>query len=101
MAEMARKSRKRSNRSGMAVIACVVLIFCIVLMYNSVQLNERLTADRAVAESLQEQIDEQNERKTALEDKEEYMNSEEYYKELAREKLGLAGSNDIIFKKSE
>ena len=25
---------------------------------------------------------------------------EEYYKELAREKLGLAGSNDIVFKKN-
>ena len=38
-----------------------------------------------MAESLQEQIDEQNERKAALEDKEEYMTSEEFYKELARE----------------
>lgn len=85
----------------MAVIACVVLIFCIVLMYNSVKLNDRLMEDQAVAESLQEKIDEQNERKTALEEKEEYMQSEEYYKELAREKLGLAGSDDIIFKKSE
>ena len=85
----------------MAVIACVVLIFCIVLMYNSVKLNDRLMEDQAVAESLQEKIDEQNERKTALEEKEEYMQSEEYYKELAREKLGLAGSDDIIFQKSE
>ena len=85
----------------MAIIACVVLIFCIVLMYNSAKLNERLMEDQAVAESLQEKIDEQNERKTALEEKEEYMQSEEYYKELAREKLGLAGSDDIIFKKSE
>ena len=85
----------------MAIIACVVLIFCVVLMYSSVQLNERLMEEKAVAESLQEQIDEQNERKAALEEKEEYMQSEEYYKELAREKLGLAGSNDIIFKKSE
>lgn len=101
MAEKARRRKRRSNRSGMAIIACVVLIFCIVLMYNSAKLNERLMEDQAVAESLQEKIDEQNERKTALEEKEEYMQSEEYYKELAREKLGLAGSDDIIFKKSE
>ena len=99
---MTGKTRKRRrNRSGMAVIAYVVLIFCVVLMYNSVQLNERLQEDKAIAEALQEQIDEQNERKAAFEDKEEYMNSEEYYKELAREKLGLAGADDIIFKKSE
>ena len=39
--------------------------------------------------------------KAALEEKSNYMNSDEYYKELAREKLGLADSEDIIFKKSE
>lgn len=101
MAKKASKQRRKSNRSGMAIIACVVLIFCIVLTYSSVRLNERLAEEKAVSESLQEQIDEQNERKAALEEREEYMQSEEYYKELAREKLGLAGSNDIIFKKSE
>lgn len=52
-------------------------------------------------EELQEQIDEQNEVKAVLENKEAYMNSDEYYKELAREKLGLAGSEDILFKKSD
>ena len=85
----------------MAIIGCVVMILCIVLMYNSVQLNERLEKEKAVAESLQEQIDDQEELKTALEERADYMQSDEYYKELAREKLGLAGENDIIFKKSE
>ena len=50
---------------------------------------------------LQTQIEEQTELKAALENKETYMNSDEYYKELAREKLGLAGPDDIIFKKSQ
>lgn len=82
------------------MIACVVLILCVVLMYNSVKLNEKLNGYRASVEELQEQIEEQNEVKAALENKEAYMNSDEYYKELAREKLGLAGSDDIVFKKS-
>ncbi|MBQ5699378.1 MAG: septum formation initiator family protein, partial [Lachnospiraceae bacterium] len=77
------------------------IILCVVLTYNSVQLKDRLEKEQAVAESLQERIDEQEELKTALEEKADYMQSEEYYKELAREKLGLAGENDIIFKKSE
>ena len=83
----------------MAIIACVVLILCVVLMYNSVKMNEKLNGYRATVEELQEQIEEQNEVKAALENKEAYMNSDEYYKELAREKLGLAGSDDIVFKK--
>ena len=101
MAQKARKQRrKRHNRSGMAVIACVVCIFCIVLIYNSVQLKNKLSEPQASVNQLQVQIDEQTELKTALEEKQNYMNSEEYYKELAREKLGLAGSNDIVFKKN-
>lgn len=96
----AKRRARRRHRGGMAVIACVVLILCVVLMYNSVKLNEKLNGYRASVEELQEQIEEQNEVKAALENKEAYMNSDEYYKELAREKLGLAGSDDIVFKKS-
>ena len=103
MSGKAKKHHKhrKSQRGSMAVIASVVMILCIVLMYNSVQLKERLEKEQAVAESLQEQIEEQEELKAALEEKGDYMQSEEYYKELAHEKLGLAGENDIIFKKSE
>lgn len=96
-----RRRTRRRNRNGMAIIACVVLVFCIVLMYNSAKLNDKLSADRTSIEELQSQIDEQTEMKAALEEKSDYMNSDEYYKELAREKLGLAGSDDIIFKKAE
>lgn len=96
-----RRRKRRSRRGGMAIIACVVLVFCIVLMYNSSKLKEELAADRAVAEELQVQIDEQKEMKAVLEEKSDYINSDIYYKELAREKLGLANSEDIIFKKSK
>ena len=94
-----KRRTKRNNHSGMVIIACVVLILCIVLTYNSVQLKERLAADQESVEMLQEDIEEQRELKEALEQKESYMDSEEYKQELAREKLGLAGPNDIIFKK--
>lgn len=96
-----RRRVRQRNRSGMAVIGCVVLILCVVLMYNSVKLNDKLEGYRTTVEELQEQIDEQNEVKAVLENKEAYMNSDEYYKELAQEKLGLAGSEDILFKKSD
>jgi cell division protein DivIC len=94
-----RRGRKAQNRSGMVIIACVVLVFCVVLMVNCAKLNEKLTGYQTSITELQAQIEEQTEKKAALENKEIYMNSDEYYKELAREKLGLAGSNDIIFKK--
>lgn len=96
----AKRRTQRHNRSGMAIIACVVLILCVVLMYNSVKLNDKLDGYKASVAELQSQIEDQTEMKTALENKQNYMNSDDYYKELAWEKLGLAGSDDIIFKKS-
>ena len=92
-----RNRKRRNNRGGMAIIACVVLVFCVVLMYNSSKLKEDLAADRAVVDELQVQIDEQKEMKAALEEKSNYMNSDEYYKELAREKLGLADSEAVSY----
>lgn len=99
MAKKSVKHKRKSHRGAMGVIACVVLILCIVLTYNSMNLHEKLEMEKAVVESLQNQINQQNEMKEALEEKEDYMTSDEYYKELAREKLGLADSNDIVFKK--
>ena len=96
----AKRRTQRRNRSGMAIIACVVLILCVVLMYNSVKLNDKLDGYKASVAELQSQIEDQTEMKAALENKQNYMNSDEYYKELAREKLWLAGPDDIIFKKS-
>ena len=96
----AKRRTQRRNRSGMAIIACVVLSVCVVLMYNSVKLNDKLDGYKASVAELQSQIEDQTEMKAALENKQNYMNSDEYYKELAREKLGLAGPDDIIFKKS-
>lgn len=96
-----RRRVRRRNHGGMAVIACVVLILCVVLMYNSFKLKDKLDGYKTSVEELQTQIEEQTELKAALENKETYMNSDEYYKELAREKLGLAGPDDIIFKKSQ
>ena len=46
----AKRRVRRRNRGGMAVIACVVLILCVVLMYNSVKLNEKLNGYRASVE---------------------------------------------------
>ena len=83
----AKRRTQRHNRSGMAIIACVVLILCVVLMYNSVKLNDKLDGYKASVAELQSQIEDQTEMKAALENKQNYMNSEDYYKELARESL--------------
>ncbi len=99
MAKRAKKTRTKKDRKGKGLIAAVVLILCVVLVYNSHQMNLRLAEYEQAQTELEEKIDEQKEIKQALEEKADYINSDEYYKELAREKLGLADENDILFKK--
>ena len=89
----------KRDRKGKGLIAAVVLILCVVLVHNSHQMNLRLAEYEQAQTELEEKIDEQKEIKQALEEKADYINSDEYYKELAREKLGLADENDILFKK--
>ena len=91
MAKRAKKTRTKKDRKGKGLIAAVVLILCVVLVYNSHQMNLRLAEYEQAQTELEEKIDEQKEIKQALEEKADYINSDEYYKELAREKLGLTG----------
>jgi cell division protein DivIC len=52
-----------------------------------------------VEDDLNQQIEDEQERKTSLEEKSDYLNSDAYIEDLAREKLGLVYDNEIIFKK--
>lgn len=94
-----KKYKNRRKRVTMMMLSCCVLIICGVIWYNSFKLHQKLEVQEAVVESLQEEVEQQKEAREALEEKEAYMTSDEYYKEVAREKLGLADENDIIFKK--
>ena len=52
-------------------------------------------------EELQKQIEEQQKRAEEIEEYKEYVNSDEYVKETAEEKLNLVDPNEIIFKPAE
>ena len=92
--------RKVSRRWIFAVAAAAVLIFLLGFFVGVNNMNEVEARDHRQNQKYYTSI-EVEEGDTLWSISEEYMTSEEYYKELAREKLGLAGSNDIIFKKSE
>lgn len=106
--EMTYKKRKSSRRrrrqrrgTGMGLVTVAVLAICFVLLYNSKQMKKEIRTYEATVSQLEDQIEAQKEQNTLLTQQEEYINSDEYYKELAREKLGLAHPDDIIFQKSE
>ena len=53
---------------------------------------------QAQEQELEEQIKEEKARSKEIEDLEEYVGTDEYVEDVAKEKLGLVHENEIIFK---
>lgn len=82
----------------MLVITVVVCIIFVALMMQGASLRTKIDEYKAKEETITEQIEAENERTEDIEDLKEYMESDEYAEETAREKLGLVKENEIVFK---
>lgn len=92
------KRRKKKNRTGLFLVMTVMLLFCGTLGIHSISL-------RANCQTLQNQQNELKAKKAdlekekkAIEEKQAYMQTNEYVEDIAREKFGLVYENEIIFK---
>lgn len=96
-----RKRPKSNNFIGMVAIALVALILLGVLLVEGVTLQNRIAVYDAKAESLQDQIDAEHKRTEEIDKTKEYMETDEYTEEVARDKLGLVKDNEIVFQEEE
>lgn len=83
------------------MISAVLVMLCGVLTVNSFTLMAKNRNYAEQEEELQKQIEEQQKRAEEIEEYKEYVNSDEYVKETAEEKLNLVDPNEIIFKPAE
>ena len=86
-----RKSRLGRHKKSVLMISAVLVMLCGVLTVNSFTLMAKNRNYAEQEEELQKQIEEYK----------EYVNSDEYVKETAEEKLNLVDPNEIIFKPAE
>ena len=96
-----RKKRIGYNHLGMFGISLIVLILMLSLMAQSRNLQESLAGYETRAEALSQQIEDEKARTEEIEALKEYMLTDEYTEEAAREKLGLVKENEIIFQEEE
>ena len=96
-----RKKRIGYNHLGMFGISLIVLILMLSLMAQSRDLQESLAGYETRAEALSQQIEEEQARTEEIEALKEYMLTDEYTEEAAREKLGLVKENEIIFQEEK
>lgn len=92
-----KKRMQRHKRSVFAVCAVIALLF-IVVSVNSVTLKAKEQVYKAQEQELEEQIEEEKARAKEIEELDEYVGTDEYVEDVAKEKLGLIHENEIIFK---
>ncbi len=105
--EMAAKERRVSEGKGkaskhkgsMKVISVILLLVCGSFWYQTWQTRQETKEYALVQEDLQGQIAEAQENQKVIEEMADYLKSDAYIEDLAREKLGLIYKNEIIFKK--
>ena len=92
-----RTSGLRQHKRSVVLICFVLVLLSTVLGVNSIELNKRNDNYKEQEAELEAQIQEQEERAKEIEEFEKYVQTEDYIKEVAEEKLGLVDPDEILF----
>lgn len=96
-----RNSMFRQHGKSIKIICSVLIMLAVVLSINAVSLYTRNEAYKHQEAELREQIKEQEARSEEVKAYQEYVQTDDYVKEVAEEKLGLVDPNEILFKPTE
>ena len=105
---MLKKSKRRKNRKniannylGMAAISIIAVFLLGALAVESVNMRERVAVYEAKAAELEDKIAGEHDRTEEIDELKEYMNTDEYAAEVARDKLGLVKGNETVFEEEK
>ena len=93
--------RLNPTAATMLAIIFVVIILTVVLLVQGRHLKSRIADIEVRTKELEQQIEEEELRTWEIEMLNEYMQSDEYIEQTAKEKLGLVNDNEIIFKEAD
>lgn len=92
-----KKIMRHSNRNNFVVITLAVLFLCGVLTYKTISLSEQTAKYQATIDEYQKDMDKLEQEKEDIAELKEYVESDRYIEEMAREKLGLVYEDEVIF----
>jgi len=93
--------RRNKNGTGTGIIVFVVLCIFGVVAFGRVKLEEKIKDLNARKESLEKQIEDEQERSEEIKKLEAYVQTKKYIEKVAREQLGLVYEDEIILKEDE
>ena len=86
----------RSKKVGL-VIRILFLVLLAYMIITLISVRQKISAANADVETLTQQVSDQTQANTALENAIENRDDPSFLEDLAREKLGLVGPNDRVF----
>lgn len=92
------KSGLRKNRRSVVAISFVILTLGIIVFGCGMSLKEKNDAYLVKEAELQQQIAEEQLRSEEIDELQEFVQTDKYTEMIAKEKLGLAYENEILFK---
>ncbi len=93
--------RRRKTRTGIGIIAFVVLNICGIVAYGKIDLEKRVSSLSDKKSRLETRIQEETDRKTDISNYEAYVQTKRYIEEIARQKLGLVYEFEILLERKE
>lgn len=94
----ARMKRQLQHKLSMYVIASVIVVLIATLSVASISLHAKNKEYMAQEAELEAQIKAETNRAEEIDELEEYVGTDEYVEDVAKEKLGLVYPNEILFK---
>jgi len=92
------KSRALQHKLSVLSISAIIVLLAVVLSAGGISLQKKNKAYKAQQAELQAQLKEEEKRAEEIDALEEYVGTDEYIEDVAKEKLGLINPNEILFK---
>ncbi len=86
----------RSKKVGL-LVRILFLVLLAYMIFTLISVRQQISAANADVETLTQQVSDQTQTNTALENAIENRDDPSFLEDLAREKLGLVGPNDRVF----
>ena len=95
------KKNNKITKLGMVLVVSCLILLAVVVLYKAQSLKAQKESLQVQAAELQEQLDSAKEDYKKLEEREKYMQTDEYVEDVARSQLGLIYPDEIVVKPEE
>lgn len=94
-----RRSQLRRHTASIFGVSVILVLLIVVVSVSGVSLKEKNEYYMSQEAELEMQIKEQEARAVEISELEEYVGTDEYVEQVAKDRLGLVHEDEIIFKK--